>query len=180
VPDLVSSLNRILRLLTHTVRHPLLPYPLFLCGTYFFPQVNIELIVRINKSFIFYSWRDDEFGNYGWHLPGGIIRPNETLQTRLVHVFKDEVSISTNLDSHLFQYLGFSEVLNPSLPCVRSHFLSHIYLLDICVPHIYAPVMQDNYCIIDHVPELLISNHLRYVNLIQKCLSNASIIPSQY
>ena len=127
VPSLVVLINRLLRLITSCSIHPTLPEPLFLAATYFFPQVNVELVVRINRSFIYYSWRDDVFGNRGWHLPGGIIRPNESIQSRVQQVLLSEVNLPNILNYTTLQYVGFSEVFSPSSPCIRSHFLSHLY-----------------------------------------------------
>ena len=93
---LIRILNAFLRLITRKHLNPTLPETLFLVGTYFFPQINIELIIRINSYNILYIWRDDAFGNHGWHLPGSIIRPNERILTRLaklistVHFLDDQ------------------------------------------------------------------------------------------
>ena len=126
MPSFFVLINRLLRFFTSSSRHPTLPEPLFLAATYFFPQVNVELVVRINRSLIYYSWRDDVFGNCGWHLPGGIIRPNEPIQSRVHQVLLSEVDLPNILNYTTSQYVGFSEVLSPSSPCVRSHFLSYL------------------------------------------------------
>ena len=83
MPDKLFYINSLLNFLTAKCKNPRLPHLLFLVGTYFFPQVNVELVVRINKKYLFFAWRDDDFGNKGWHLPGGIIRPNEKIISRV-------------------------------------------------------------------------------------------------
>ena len=173
-------INRFLRYLTFSTKHPSLPEPIFLAGTYFFPQVNVELVLRINNSFIYYSWRDDEFGNHGWHLPGGIIRPNEDILSRVTQVLYTEVNLPNIQFFSSPQYVGFSEVINNSSPCIRSHFLSHVYLIDLEIPSITSISSSSNYLIYDAVPKSLIRNHHRYIPLLDKCFSSDMISPLQY
>lgn len=87
------------------------------------------MIVRYNKKYFYYAWRDDDFGNKGWHLPGGIVRPNEKIMSRLEQVLIDEVDLINQIPSDpQFMYVGFSEVLRSKYPCVRSHFfLSYLF-----------------------------------------------------
>ena len=77
-------------------------------------------------------------------------------------------------------YAGFSEVLNVNSPCVRSHFLSHVFLLDIYDSNIAFSSKTDVYLIDDSIPKLLIENHCRYIPLLKTCLSSSPIIPSLY
>ena len=69
--------------LIYKEKTPKLSELIFLIGTAFFPQLNVELIIRYKNKETLYLWRDDEFGNNGWHLPGGIIRPNEKILKRV-------------------------------------------------------------------------------------------------
>ena len=74
-------------------KSPKLPEILFLLGTAYFPQLNVELIIRDSEEKTLYIWRDDEFGNVGWHLPGGIIRPNEEILKRVERVLEKETNL---------------------------------------------------------------------------------------
>ena len=88
---MIKVLGYILKTISPS-KHPKLPELLFLAGTYFYPQVNVELLIRDKNSLTLFSWRNDEFGNLGWHIPGGIIRPNEQVKTRISQVILSEIT----------------------------------------------------------------------------------------
>jgi len=173
---LYKSLNYLVNILSHGQKTPLLPEPLYLLGTSFFPQVNVELIIRDLSDQTIYLWRDDELGNLGWHLPGGIIRPNESIDQRINKVILNELPFlaSDQLQTNP-TLLGLSEVFSKTKPSIRSHHISLIYL---CVfnikftyshfgnypPHRFTHFKYwSNY----KVPDNLISNHKRYIPLLK-------------
>jgi ADP-ribose pyrophosphatase YjhB (NUDIX family) len=177
----ITALSQILRFVTHNHPHPTLPHPLFLIGTYFFPQVNIELIIRVNSSQLLFSWRDDAFGNKGWHLPGSIVRPNEPLKSRILKLINTEADFLRDEACDSLSYVGFSEVLSKDLPCIRSHFISHIYLLDYTLRNDVISSLDGKYLLSSTIPEGIIENHLRYLPLLRKCiLGHKDISPSEY
>lgn len=166
--------NYLLRLLYSNSKYPKLPESLFLIGTFFFPQVNVELIIIINSS-VLLTWRDDLFGNKGWHLPGGIVRPNELIESRINEVLKTEVKISSEiLASHTL--LAYSEVFRIIRPSIRSHFISLVYAIQldsICQSSILHAVKESqDIALFQAIPEDLIENHKRYSNLINNCLKS--------
>lgn len=169
----LTCLNHILRWITSDSIHPSLPEFLFLIGTYFFPQVNIELVVRINSNQLLYVWRDDIFGNKGWHLPGSIIRPNESFTQRIYKLIDSEVNILANAGYSHRHYVGYSEVISDCMPCVRSHFISHVFLIDFKLPNKILDELDSagNYLISSEIPSGMISNHLRYIPLLRKCIT---------
>ena len=173
---LIRILNAFLRLITRKHLNPTLPETLFLVGTYFFPQINIELIIRINSYNILYIWRDDAFGNHGWHLPGSIIRPNERILTRLAKLISTEVHFLDDQGYTSLQYLGCSEVFSEHAPCIRSHFLSHIYLVDYVLPSDVISNLETKYLLTSVLPDRIIDNHLRYSTLMKQCMSGATNI----
>ena len=126
----INILNYLLNLATGNSPNPRLPEWLFLVGTYFFPQVNIEVIVRVNLTSLIYTWRDDNFGNRGWHIPGSIIRPNEMINERIGALIANELPFIDNCTLSLPKYVGLSQVLTDSRPSIV-HFISHVFVLDV-------------------------------------------------
>lgn len=100
--------------------------------------------------------------------------------SRVKKVFSSEVIPFNSCKSLNIQYLGFSEVLNDDYPCIRSHFFSHVYLVDLDDPTLTNNIASNDYIIQNSIPECLIQNHLRYVPLLRKCLLDDVLIPSQY
>lgn len=47
------------------------------------PLVNVDLLIKDDRSRTLLTWRDDEFFGPGWHVPGGIIRYKESAADRV-------------------------------------------------------------------------------------------------
>lgn len=60
------------------------------------PMPNVDLLVESEKGILF-SWRDDECGQ-GWHIPGGVIRYQESLDQRLHTTAIDELGADISYD----------------------------------------------------------------------------------
>jgi len=149
-------------------RSPKLPEILFLLGTAYFPQLNVELIIRDTEEKTLYLWRDDEFGNVGWHLPGGIIRPNEKILRRVEKVLEKETNLNSN-SVRLTGPISFSEVIH-KLPGIRSHFNSFVYLVELKDKfNIYElNSLSEKFLISRDVPKKIIQNHKRYIPLLKQ------------
>ena len=147
---------------------PKLSELIFLVGTAFFPQLNVELIIRYKNKETLYLWRDDEFGNKGWHLPGGIIRPNERIINRVKKVLENETTIPL---SHVYIHgpISFSEVINKN-PGIRSHFNSLVYLVEIQKENNSSKYFDEynKFLITKDIPNNLIKNHKRYIHLLNE------------
>ena len=176
----VRTINSALRLLTRNSSSPTLPEYLFLVGTFFFPQVNVDLIVRINKSRILFTKRNDSFGNNGWHLPGSIIRPNETFECRIQALIRNELPFLVGYTQESISYAGFTQVLACDRHSIRSHFISHIYLIVYSLSNHCIETLPPSVIACDIIPDDLIANHYRYKPLILKCLNQDPIVPEQY
>ena len=59
-----------------------LPEPVFRFLLKVTPMINVDLLVRDADGRHLLAWREDEYGE-GWHIPGGIIRVNETMADRI-------------------------------------------------------------------------------------------------
>ena len=146
---------------------PKLPELLFLIGTIFFPQLNVELIIRDKNEKTFYLWRDDEFGNNGWHLPGGIIRPNEKILKRVEKVIIHETNININ-NVKIHGPIAFSEVIHKS-PGIRSHFNSFVFLVEFSdFLDDEKNIKRENILITKKIPKNIINNHKRYIPLLSR------------
>lgn len=178
--DFITYANKLLRFLTRRTTSPTLPEYLFLLGTFFFPQVNVDLVVRINNSRVVFTWRDDLFGNTGWHLPGSIIRPNETFSARIQHCIRSELPFLANHSQDSIQYAGLSEVIGEDVPGIRSHFISHVYLIDYQLDNQVIKTLPSSVMLTNSIPEALIPNHERYKALILDCIAKRPITPEQY
>ena len=176
----ITTINRLLRFFSGNSPSPTLPEYLFLVGTYFFPQVNVDLIVRINKARILFTMRSDSFGNNGWHLPGSIIRPNETFECRIQALISIELPFLLGHSHESISYVGFTQVFARDTPSIRSHFISHIYLIDYSLSNYIIDSLPASVMVSDMIPDQLIANHYRYKPLILRCLNREPIIPEQY
>ena len=167
IKKLVQIFNSIFRFI-YRKNTPKLPELFFLIGTAFFPQINVELLIRYEDKKTLYIWRDDEFGNKGWHLPGGIIRPNETIINRVKKVLENETKIRLS-DVIIHGPISFSEVIHKK-PGIRSHFNSLVYLIEIKKENNYSSYsrIDKEVLITNKIPNKLIKNHKRYIHLLSK------------
>lgn len=84
------------------------------------PIVNVDLIIRNELNQCLLTWRDDEFENYGWHVPGGVVRYREKWLDRVLKVAESELGIK-NIQVNPVP-LGVYEVFVK--PKTRGHFIS--------------------------------------------------------
>jgi len=160
----LSFLNFFLKLFTGNAPIPTLPENIFLIATYFFPQVNVEVICMLPSGHYFLTWRDDDFGNKGWHIPGGIIRPNETLMSRVLKVVRSELPFLDKV-TYPIDIVGYSEVFcNP--PSIRSHFISLVTVLRIGYAVDIPSQLLTSIIKTNKIPNNLIQNHKRYEPLL--------------
>lgn len=101
-----------------------LPEELFLFATEITPMSNVDLLVRDKQGQVLLSWRDDSFYGQGWHVPGGIIRLQETFAQRIKRTAENEIGCFN------MQYnetpLEIVQIICPEMK-ERSHFISLVY-----------------------------------------------------
>jgi ADP-ribose pyrophosphatase YjhB (NUDIX family) len=141
-----------------------LPDELFYYISQTTPLVNVDLLVKDKKGRILLAWRDDQFCGRGWHVPGGIIRFQETLETRLQAVAAKELGVAS-LD-HDRAPLAVTEMIHPER-AVRSHFISLLYqcrLPEDFTPHNRGLKPGDSGYLQwhEHCPDNLIKYHDKY------------------
>ena len=99
-----------------------LPLELFLFLTKYTPMVNVDLLIKDEKGRTLLSWRNDEFHDAGWHVPGGIIRFKEMMKDRLQKVAKTEIGINIKFED---KPIAVNEIILKQE--VRGHFISFLY-----------------------------------------------------
>ena len=100
-----------------------LPEEVFLMASGLVPLVNTDLLVRDNSGRILLAWRNDRWWGSGWHVPGGIIRLNETFEERIQQTAINE--LHTNV-----QYSESPLEIRPIIDKrfkERSHHITFVY-----------------------------------------------------
>jgi colanic acid biosynthesis protein WcaH len=87
------------------------------------PLVNVDLLIKDEKGRTLLAWRDDQYSGRGWHVPGGIVRFKETLETRIKKVAEIEIGASVIFDS---VPIALNQIILPERD-IRSHFISILY-----------------------------------------------------
>lgn len=85
------------------------------------PMVNVDLLIKDDSGRILLAWRDDG-KNFGWHIPGGIIRFKETFAERLHKTALKELNADITFDE---TPIRITEIFMPYQR--RGHFISFLY-----------------------------------------------------
>jgi ADP-ribose pyrophosphatase YjhB (NUDIX family) len=99
-----------------------LPEELFLFISRHTPLVNVDLLVKDENGLTLLAWRDDQYAGTGWHLPGGILRFKEKMETRLMKVAKEEIGAEVEFGpcpEAINQMIGTNDT--------RGHFISILF-----------------------------------------------------
>jgi colanic acid biosynthesis protein WcaH len=96
----VNDLASILATIDGLVADPRagLPEAVFVFVTTLTPLVNVDLLIQDDAGRTLLTWRDDAFYGPGWHLPGGVIRFQETAAERLRAVARLELGVDVESD----------------------------------------------------------------------------------
>lgn len=98
------------------------------------PLVNVDLLIKDEDSRTLLSWRNDAYDGIGWHVPGGIVRFKERLETRVAKVAELEIGASVQFDPRpidLHQFIHRERE-------IRGHFISLLYRC--FLPSTYKPI----------------------------------------
>jgi ADP-ribose pyrophosphatase YjhB (NUDIX family) len=73
-----------------------LPADVFRMVSRLTPLINVDLLIKDDRSRTLLTWRDDEFYGPGWHVPGGIIRYKESAADRIRACAREELGADTS------------------------------------------------------------------------------------
>jgi colanic acid biosynthesis protein WcaH len=165
VVDLATALERLDREIE--ARPGGLPEELFRFLSRVTPLVNVDLLVQDEERRTLLTWRHDEFYGPGWHVPGGVIRFQETAATRV--------------DATALAELGASVSFDPAparvIECIttgrreRGHFVSLLYRCrltgspDAGRRHRGGVPLPGQWAWHEHCPRDLIAEHRPYADL---------------
>lgn len=100
-----------------------IPEELFLFASRITPMINVDLLIKNERSQTLLTWRDDGFWRPGWHIPGGIIRYRETASDRVKAVAAHELGTGVRFNQ---APLAINEIIAPARSN-RGHFVSLLY-----------------------------------------------------
>ncbi|MEN6405082.1 MAG: NUDIX domain-containing protein [Thermoguttaceae bacterium] len=100
-----------------------LPLDVFLFASRLLPLVNVDLLVKDERGRTLLAWRDDPYAGTGWHVPGGILRFRERLETRVQKVAETEIGTEVRVDPNP---IAVNQFMHPSRK-TRGHFISFLY-----------------------------------------------------
>jgi len=121
-----KDMNSAIDYINNYIKNPCLGLPeqLFTLVSRLTPLVNVDLLIKDENKRILLSWRDDKYSGVGWHIPGGIVRFMEKLETRIKEVSK--IEIKTEVKYNLIP-LKVQESIFYRDNFIRSHFIAFLY-----------------------------------------------------
>jgi ADP-ribose pyrophosphatase YjhB (NUDIX family) len=87
------------------------------------PLVNVDLLIKDENGRTLLSWRDDQYAGTGWHVPGGIVRFKERLETRVEKVAEAEIGTAVQFDP---TPIALHQIIHEKHE-IRGHFVSLLY-----------------------------------------------------
>jgi colanic acid biosynthesis protein WcaH len=87
------------------------------------PLVNVDLLIKDENGRTLLSWRDDQYAGTGWHIPGGIVRFKERLETRVEKVAETEIGTAVRFDP---TPVALHQIIYHEHQ-IRGHFISLLY-----------------------------------------------------
>lgn len=103
--------------------HNGLPEDVFLFISGITPIINVDLLIKDMDKRTLLTWREDLFGNTGWHVPGGVIRFKETFADRIKAVAKTELGTHITFDPIP---IAVHEIIQPERH-TRGHSISLLF-----------------------------------------------------
>lgn len=101
-----------------------LPTNVFYFVSQLTPLINVDLLIKNRKNQILLTWREDMFHGPAWHIPGGIIRFKEKINSRIEKVAELELGATVDISPQPIHICG---LINNERD-MRGHFISMLYL----------------------------------------------------
>jgi ADP-ribose pyrophosphatase YjhB (NUDIX family) len=143
-----------------------LPQPVFRLVCRLTPMVNVDLLIRNERSETLLTWRDD--GLYlGWHVPGGIVRFKERMADRIAAVARLELDTAVTVNG---APLAVNEIITDW--AVRGHFISFLFDCALVDPpsealhHTGGAPKHGQWAWHARCPDDIIASHRRYRSFI--------------
>jgi len=118
------DINKLIKSLEKQIKNPSLGLPedVFFFISRITPMINVDLLIKDENGRILLSWRDDKFHEEGWHIPGGIIRFKENIETRIKKVAETEIGTPVKFDP---VPIDINQIILKQN--TRGHFISILY-----------------------------------------------------
>lgn len=100
-----------------------LPEEVFLLVSRITPLVNVDLLIKDDGGRSLLTWRDDGYHPAGWHVPGGIIRYRETMESRIHAVAALELGAAVSFAP---APVALNQLFHPTRRN-RGHFISLLF-----------------------------------------------------
>lgn len=146
-----------------------LPFEVFKLVSKLTPMINVDLLIKDASGKTLLTWREDHLCKAGWHIPGGIIRFMENIETRIHKVAIAELGADVSFEK---APLVVTEFIIPK-QAYRNHFISLLYKCELTSNLPATLQCQDmehplngQYAWFDAVPEKLLEVHGKYKNYI--------------
>ena len=164
-------LSEAVREIERAVLHPEigLPDELFRLVTKLTPMINVDLLIKNEAGETLLTWRDDPLCGPGWHIPGGIIRFEETIEQRIRAAAQSELGTDVSFEP---EPLKVTEFILPHQDC-RNHFISLLYrcrltdvLPELLRCHDLSRPAPGQAAWFSGIPDKLLKVHEKYVSFI--------------
>ena len=99
-----------------------LPEPVFRLVTRLTPMANVDLLIRNDRRETLLTWRHDDLYR-GWHVPGGIIRYKERMDTRVAEVARTELGAEVAIKG---APAAINEIIHLDRKA-RGHFIAFLF-----------------------------------------------------
>ena len=74
-----------------------LPDEVLAFAMYIVPMINVDLVTFDAAGRTLLAWREDEYGT-GWHVPGSIIRGEESIEQRILETARTELGVDVETE----------------------------------------------------------------------------------
>jgi ADP-ribose pyrophosphatase YjhB (NUDIX family) len=142
-----------------------LPQELFYYVSETTPLINVDLLIKDAQGRTLLTWRDDQFYGPAWHIPGGIIRFKETMESRIHQVALRELQAQVRFHT---TPVCVTELMNAERD-VRGHFISLLFACELTsLPDASKAYLgqgdpiPEQWAWHDRAPEHLLSVHERF------------------
>lgn len=131
------------------------------------PMVNVDLFITDESGRVLLTWRDDEIYGAGWHVPGGVIRFQETADQRIRATAREELGAEVSYDPVPL----VEEQIHPERT-TRAHHVALVYRCRLTSPpdprlrYDGGPKMRGQWAWHDRWPEGVLPDHHGYKRLL--------------